>query len=157
MIFQNEQQFENYIRKLINTKIISSDPELVMLDNKKTVDIMLCRNGKKAALFFIEIKYYKNKHYRLSTGHKNGGGFQPEILAKQPDYFKKNMLWILGNEQSHRFWLLSNKVVAENLSGKDGIGKKYNNIKLSIFNVKLSISRKQLIKSLKMWLGIGSD
>lgn len=154
MPFQNEREFEDHIRMLITNYILRLDTTLILLDNKKTVDIMLCRNGRKPALYFLEIKYHKKSNRRLSTGHGNGGGFQPELLSKQPDYFKKNMRWILGNENSNMFWLLTNSEVAQNLSGKDGIGEKYNNIKGSIFNTFTPVSEMDLVISLKEWLNI---
>lgn len=98
MTFQNEREFEAHIREVITKKILPLDKQLVMIQNKKAVDILICRNGKKPALYFIEIKYHKNKHGRLCTGHGKGGGIQPEILQLQPDYFKKQMRWILGAE-----------------------------------------------------------
>jgi len=45
-----------------------------------------------------DIGYHITKHGRLGTGHGKGGGIQPEILQLQPDYFKKQMRWILGSE-----------------------------------------------------------
>jgi hypothetical protein len=154
MPFQNEREFEDHIRKLITNYILPLDTTLILLDNKKTVDIMLCRNGNQPAIYFLEIKYYKKSHERLSTGHDKGGGFQPELLSKQPDYFKTNMRWILGNEDREGFWLLTNEELSQNLSGKEGIGKKYNNIKLAIFRTFNAFSERELLALLKKWLNI---
>ncbi|MGI8597757.1 MAG: hypothetical protein ACR2KB_00750 [Chitinophagaceae bacterium] len=98
MLFHSKKEFEAHIRELLLAKVLPLDKNLVMIRNKKAVDILLCRNGKKPALYFIEIKYHKKNHGRLGTGHGKGGGIQPEILNLQPDYFKKQMRWILGAE-----------------------------------------------------------
>jgi hypothetical protein len=95
MFFQSEREFETHIRKLLTQKVLRFDKDLIMVRNKKAVDILICRNGKKPALFFIEIKYHLTRHGRLGTGHGKGGGIQPEILQLQPDYFKKQMRWVL--------------------------------------------------------------
>lgn len=90
-----------------------------MIRNKKAVDTLICRNGKKPALYFIEIKYHITKHGRLGTGHGKGGGIQPEILQLQPDYFKKQMRWILGSEMHEGYWMLDNKQLLEYITGKE--------------------------------------
>ena len=106
MPFENEKVFEKHIRQLISKHILPKDKERIMFQNKKAVDVLLCRNGKKPALYFIEIKYHKRSHGRLSTGHSKGGGFQPEILSRLPIYFEKNMHWVLGVEHMDGSFLL---------------------------------------------------
>lgn len=93
------------------------DRDLVMIQNKKAVDILICRNGKKPALYFIEIKYHKINHGRLGTGHGKGGGIQPELLKLQPDYFKKQMRWILGAESYEGYWILDNQDLVTYIAG----------------------------------------
>lgn len=68
MHFQSKKEFEAHIRELLITKVLPFDKNLVMIRSKKAVDILICRNGKIPALYFIEIKYHKNKHGRLGTG-----------------------------------------------------------------------------------------
>jgi hypothetical protein len=151
MPFINEREFETYLRELIRKRILPFDKDLVMIRNKKAVDILICRNGKKPALYFIEIKYHKARHGRLGTGHGKGGGIQPEILQLQPHYFKKQMRWILGTEMHKGYWMLDNKELLEYIAGKE-IGEKYNNIQTRLFNAIAPSSEKELIIKLKSWL-----
>lgn len=151
MAFQNEREFEAHIRELITKKVLPLDKDLVMIRNKKAVDILICRNGKKPALYFIEIKYHISKHGRLGTGHGKGGGIQPEILQLQPEYFKKQMRWILGSEVHQGYWMLDNKQLLEFIAGKE-IGEKYNNIQTRLFREEKALSERQFFKSLKDWL-----
>lgn len=151
MSFQNEREFEAHIREVITKKILPLDKDLLMIQNKKAVDILICRNGKKPALYFIEIKYHKTNHGRLGTGHGKGGGIQPEILKLQPDYFKKQMRWILGAESHEGYWMLNNQKLATYLAGS-AIGEKYNNIQTRLFREKAALSEEQFIDLLKHWL-----
>jgi hypothetical protein len=151
MLFESEKIFEEYIRTLITKHILPKDKELIMFQNKKAVDVLLCRNGKKPALYFIEIKYHKRSHGRLSTGHGKGGGFQPEILSRLPVYFEKNMRWVLGVEDMEGYFLLQNSQLIKHIAG-GAIGKKYNNIQMKLFKEELSLSEKQFITALKDWL-----
>ena len=151
MPFESEKAFELHIRSLIRKYILSKDKELVLFENKKTVDVLLCRNGKKPALYFLEIKYHKRNHRRLSTGHGKGGGFQPEMLSKLPTYFEKNMRWVLGKDEIEGFWCLTNQQIASNLSG-NSIGQKFNNIRTRIFSELAPLTERQFIKTLEQWL-----
>ncbi len=151
MQFESEREFEAHIRELIDKKILPFDKDLVMIRNKKAVDILICRNGKKTALYFIEIKYDKTNHGRLGTGHGKGGGIQPEILRLQPDYFKKQMRWILGAESQDGYWVLNNKELRTYIAGKE-LGEKYNNIQTRLFREKDPYNEKQFIQVLKEWL-----
>ena len=151
MPFENEKLFEEHIRNLITKYILPKDKELIMFQNKKAVDVLLCRNGKKPALYFIEIKYHKRSHGRLSTGHSKGGGFQPEILSRLPLYFEKNMRWVLGVEDIDGYFLLQNSQLVNHIAG-GVIGKKYNNIQMKLFKEELSLNEEQFIAALKDWL-----
>lgn len=151
MPFESEKLFEEHIRNLITKHILPKDKELIMFQNKKAVDVLLCRNGKKPALYFIEIKYHKRSHGRLSTGHSKGGGFQPEILSRLPVYFEKNMRWVLGVEDMEGYFLLQNSQLVKHIAG-GVIGKKYNNIQMKLFKDEISLNEKQFITALKDWL-----
>lgn len=151
MPFESEKLFEEHIRNLIKKHILPKDKELIMFQNKKAVDVLLCRNGKKPALYFIEIKYHKRSHGRLSTGHSKGGGFQPEILSRLPVYFEKNMRWVLGVEDMEGYFLLKNSELKEYISG-GSIGVKHNNIQAKLFNEQLLLTEKEFITTLKDWL-----
>lgn len=152
MPFVSEKAFEQHIRELIKKHILPKDKTLIILDNKKAVDILLCRNGNRAELFFIEIKYHKLSHGRLGTGHGKGGGIQPEILSKQPTYFQDNMRWILGVEDREGYYFVDNATLTDKYLSGNGIETKYNNIKTIIFKDEQNLTEKQLIKSLKDWL-----
>lgn len=151
MPFENEKAFEEHIRKLIKENILPLNKDLVLFDNKKAVDILICKNGKKPALFFLEIKYHKRSHGRLSTGHGKGGGFQPEIISKLPIYFEHNMRWILGVEDIEGYFFLRNSQIKGYVSG-GSVGKKFNNFKVKLFNDELCLKEKKLIFELKEWL-----
>jgi len=151
MPFTSEKEFETHIRDIIKKYILPKDKTLVLFDNKKAVDILICRNGKKPALYFLEIKYHRRSHGRLSTGHGKGIGFQPEILSKLPAYFESNMRWILGVEDIEGYYLLKNSQLSGYVSGGK-IGTKYNNIQPKLFRHESTLNRTELIQSLKDWL-----
>lgn len=44
MEFESEGAFESYLWNLIQTKICDKHPELLLFENKKAVDILICRN-----------------------------------------------------------------------------------------------------------------
>src|SRR5258706_1931722 len=139
MLFESEKSFETYIRELIKNYILPKDKDLELFNNKKAVDVLLCRNGEKPALFFLEIKYHKRTHGRLSTGHGNGVGFQPEILSKLPSYFETNMRWILGVEDIEGYYFLKNSDLLKYIAGGK-IGAKYNNIQTKLFEEESPLS-----------------
>lgn len=151
MPFLSEKEFERDIRQIITDEILPLNGDLILLNNKKAVDILICKNGAQSALYFIEIKYHKNNHGRLGTGHGKGGGIQPEILKIQPDYFKTKMYWILGTENEEGYWIINNTDILKYISG-GGIGTKYNNIQNKIFKETTPISKLQLIALLRDWL-----
>lgn len=147
----SETEFENKIRQLIQTQILPEIDNLILLQSKKAVDIILCKNGESPKLFFIEVKYHKKIHGRLGFGSMSGIGFQPEILTLMPSYFSKNMLWILGEESSESYWLLNNEEIRNYVSG-GVISKKYNNIQNKIFREIEGIDQESAVKALKSFL-----
>lgn len=151
MEFNSEKEFEAYIRNLIAQRIISKNKDLILLENKKAVDIIICKERPRAELFFIEIKFHIKKHGRLGFGSAKGRGFQPEILNRRPKYFEKNMRWIISAEHSEGIYFLTNKEILEYISGNQ-IGEKFNNIKNSIFASMVGLSERQLIQEMKQWL-----
>ena len=151
MAFESEKEFEAQVRELIGEYILPCDKNLVLFDNKKAVDILLCRNGKKSGLYFLEIKYHKRSHGRLSTGHGKGGGFQPEILLRLPTYFESNMRWVLGLEDQEGYLLMKNSQLIKYVAG-GVVGKKYNNIQMKLFKNEKPLSEKEFVLALKGWL-----
>ncbi len=147
----SETEFENLIRQIIHQDILTKRSDLILLTNKKAVDIVICKNQPKPTLFFLEIKYHKNNHGRLGFGQGKGGGFQPEILTKRPDFFENNLRWILGSEDSDFFYLLDNNVLAKYLQGGN-VGEKFNGIQKKLFKDETGICREDLTNQLLTWV-----
>lgn len=149
----SETQFENHIRLLIQDQIINANSNFILLKNKKAVDMIICKDGQHPTLFFLEIKYHKNKHGRLGIGQGKGKGFQPEILLKRPKFFENNLRWIVGSENSENFYFLNNSELL--LYIKDGlIEEKYNNIQKKLFKNALIHTEEKLLDKLKNWMGV---
>lgn len=147
----NETAFENHIRKDILNDIISENENYKLFNFKKAVDVLIAKNGLNPELYFIEIKYYKKNHGRLGFGHGKGGGFQPEVLRENTNYFEKNLRWILGNDDSEDYWFVDNTTLRNYLNG-DAVGEKYNGIKLKFFKEVDSINKEELVEKIKDWL-----
>jgi hypothetical protein len=95
MKFKSERDLENYLRYLIATKITAEHPHVYALESKKAVDIVICRDGQRPAVFFLEAKLYRRGHGRLGIGTGRGIGYQPEIVARHPDYFEVHLRWVI--------------------------------------------------------------
>lgn len=147
----NEGEFEKHVRQDILVQIIGGNENYKLFNFKKAVDILIARNGQDSKLFFIEIKYHKNSHKRLGFGQSKGSGFQPELLKHSTDYFENNLKWILGNENSERYWLVDNATIRRYLNG-NFVGDKYNGIKLRFFEEVESVDKIELITRLQKWL-----
>lgn len=153
MKFENETQFECYVRNVIEEDITSKFPEIYALSSKKTVDIVICRDGKSPKVFFLEVKFHKKNHGRLGFGSRAGAGFQPEILSKEPAYFEQNLMWVLSNEDitDGSLLLLNNQQLRGSVSG-GAIGNKFNNIQKSVFKKHNWLYRSGFSGELKKWL-----
>lgn len=147
----NETEFENHIRQIIQHEILTSNLDLTLLTNKKAVDIVICRNNPNPTIFFLEIKYHKINHGRLGFGQGKGAGFQPEILSRRPDIFETNLRWIIGSEESDKYFLLDNSELSNFLQG-GGVGDKFNGIQKKLFKDSVGINREELINKLRNWL-----
>jgi hypothetical protein len=117
------------------------------------VDILICKNGTKPDLFFIEVKYHRHSHGRLGFGHAKGGGFQPELLINNPSYFRSNMRWILGVEDKDGYLLMTNDEITQSVNGGK-VEQKYNGIRTKIFNESKFLSATELKKEISRWIGI---
>ncbi|MBL4588646.1 MAG: hypothetical protein JKY11_01015 [Alphaproteobacteria bacterium] len=153
MEFKNEGAFEVYLRSLIQTRICDKYPELMLFENKKAVDILICRNGEKPELFFIEVKYYKKSHGRLGFGSASGVGFQPEIVSKSPDYFESNLRWIIAGEgySNKGALFVPSKIIRRYLSGGT-VDKKHNNIQKKILEEIEGLDEDSLVQEIESWL-----
>ena len=147
----SETEFENHIRDIIRQDILKNNSNLILLKNKKAVDILICRNNDNPTLFFLEIKYHKNKHGRLGFGHGKGGGIQPEILTVRPDFFETNLKWIIGSEDSDSYFLFDNAGLYKYIQGGT-VGEKFNGIKKKLFKEVVGINREQLVTELTNWI-----
>lgn len=152
-MFYSETEFEVHIRKVIAEKICLITPEIVLLQNKDVVDILICKNSPNPRLFFIEAKFHKVSSGRIGFGDGQGGGFQPEILSKRPKYFDENMRWIFGKENDEKFYVGSNDEVSNYFCGGE-IGIKFNNFQNKIFRHLRPYTEQELIEYLKVWFAL---
>ncbi|WP_457390346.1 hypothetical protein [Roseateles sp. P5_E1] len=155
MTYESESKFEAHIRSLIREHVTRLDERVYALRNKKAVDILICKDFPQPALFFIEVKYHKSKHGRLGFGGSKGGGFQPEIVARELPYFETNLRWALASEvhEPEKVLFVSSKVLRRYLSGGK-VGEKFNNIQSKVFREQPWLSEQQFIQELRLWLGI---
>jgi len=151
--YNNEAVLESRVRELIKNEICKNNEDIVLLESKKVVDILICKNGSSPKLFFIEVKYHVSKHGRLGFGSGNGVGFQPEIVSKKPDYFENNLMWVVAS-QDHMdtgILFLSSSTIRKYIAG-GCVGRKYNNIQKKIFSEQQGYSEIELIKRIKEWI-----
>ncbi len=153
MKFSSEAAFETYVRKLISDEITAKNKSIYALENKKAVDILICRDKPNPALFFIEVKYHKKAHGRLGFGSSSGGGFQPEIVSKKPAYFESKLRWAIASEEhpDKGVIFVSSDVIRKYVSGGN-VGQKFNNIQARIFNEVPGFNEKKFISELKIWV-----
>jgi hypothetical protein len=153
--YQTESEFEAHIRRLIKNRVTRLDPAVYALENKKAVDIVVCRDTPKPALFFIEVKFHKPNHGRLGFGHGKGGGFQPEIMNRQTAYFEKNLRWVLASESHQRgkVLFLSSRTLRKYISGGK-VAQKFNNIQVRVFREEPGLMQDQFAHELRRWLGV---
>jgi hypothetical protein len=153
--YQTESQFEAYIRQLIRDHVTSRDKSIYALKNKKAVDIIICKDVPEPQLFFIEVKFHKPNHGRLGFGGGKGGGFQPEIMTRQPAYFEKNLRWVLASEthQSGKVLFLSSSTLRNYVSG-GSVEEKFNNIQEKLFREQQGLTEQGLVRKLRRWFGV---
>lgn len=152
MIFGRESDLESFIRELIAERIADDRLKLSVLEQRKIGDIVICRDGPHPTAFFIEVKFHKANHGCMGFGHRKGGGFQPEILKKQPAYFEQNLRWVIGSETKEREVLfLTSSKIREYVSGGK-VEDKYNNIRKRILECEHWKNFKELESELREWL-----
>src|SRR3990170_6360101 len=149
MVFVKEAELETYLRNLIETKITAQHPYIYALKNKKAVDIVICRDGDRPALFFLEVKLYQQTHSRLPIGTGKGNGYQPEIVTRNPRYLESNLRWVIVDNRQSRplFLFVPTSTVSKYLAG-GGVGEKFNNIQLKIFRDVTSLDEDGLVDAL---------
>jgi hypothetical protein len=153
--YKSERELEARIRSLILEHITTRNPTVYTLKNKKAVDILICQDGPKPELFFIEVKYHQTKHGRLGFGGSKGGGFQPEIVSRKPAYFEKNLRWVLACEEheANEVLFLTSEIVREYLAG-GVVAEKFNNFQKKIFKEQAWLNEQQFVEQLQLWLGV---
>lgn len=153
MAFKNEAEFESHIRALIADRITSKNSSVYALDNKKAVDIVICRDNLSPVAFFLEVKYFQRSHGRLGFGSGEGAGFQPEILLKKPVFFEAYLRWVLGSD-AHTgagYWFVTSETLRQYVAaGK--VGVKHNNIQEALFRNVPSITEEQFTGALYAWI-----
>lgn len=157
MNYEDEREFEASIRKQIKNKITKPHPGIYALENKKAVDIILCKDTPKPSLYFLEVKFHKQNHGRLGFGHSKGGGFQPELLKLRPTFFERNLRWVLASEihQPGRIWFVDSETIRAFVAGGE-VGPKFNNIQTKLFKEHPSLSRDEFVQELLHWVGASS-
>ena len=153
MNFANEAELEAHVRMLIAKYITAKHNGIYVLDNKKAVDILICRDEPQPDLFFLEVKYHKRSHGRLGFGSSSGGGFQPEIVSKKPIYFESNLRWVIASEEhpENGIIFVSSEVIRKYVAGGQ-VGDKFNNIQTKIFREVSGYGNQEFIAELSKWL-----
>jgi len=153
MTFTDEHDLESHLRQLIKSQITTKHPYIYAFENKKAVDVVICRDGKEPAVFFLEVKLFQAKHGRLGIGTGGGTGYQPEIIARSPHYLETHLRWVIVDSRQTvpSFLFIPTSIVAKYLSGKT-ISAKFNNIQLGIFRQVTAFSESQLIDEMSKWL-----
>lgn len=151
MSFESEKEFEQHLRERVISPLLADRSDFHLMKSKKAVDILICRNGIKPALFFIEVKYHRNNHGRLGFGQAKGGGFQPELLMKNPDYFNSNMRWIIGLEGEEGYLFLNNDEIIATVNGGK-VEEKYNGIRVNELKKLTFLDLGQLQEEISKWI-----
>jgi hypothetical protein len=150
---QSERSFEAKVRQLINASIIAHRPDLLLMESKKAVDILICKEGLEPTLYFLEIKFHKKRHGRLGFGGRNGIGFQPEIMSRKPAFFSQNMRWVIGAERYglNQFILLTCNELDQYVAGGK-VDEKFNNIQARVLTNEPLLDENALVAALQEWL-----
>lgn len=156
MQFSSEKEMNPEVRKFLSDRVLSvlnENETYGLLKSDKGFDIPIYKDGDDPKLFFLELKCYKQSDNRLGVGHGKGGGFQVEVLQLLPDYFETYLKWLLAYLEMHpdKYLLLNTSDIKKNVSGGD-VGKKFNNIRLSVFRDYTLLDEDELVSELIAWL-----
>lgn len=153
MTFASEQKLEIHLRDLITTRITAEHPYIYALGNKMAVDIVICRDRERPAVFFLEVKLFQPGHNRLGIGAGKGNGYQPEIIAHTPEYFDKHLRWIIvDGRQAVPSYIFAPTTIIRQFLARGELGHKQNNIRLRIFSEVAAYSEAALVDELRKWL-----
>lgn len=145
--FTCEMDFERHIRDVLKSKVETHAPEIRILEYKGIADIIVCREGDRPAIFFIELKYAKDP---ISASK----GIQSEVLSTRPTYIDNHMMWLIGSsDKMHvgQYWLLDSAGLREYITNEIDI-KKENNISRYIFRRLPAIDEPELVRRLQNWM-----
>ena len=143
--FTDEMDFERHIRDVLKSKVEMHAPEIRVLENKGIADIIVCREGDRPAIFFIELKYAKDM---IGVSE----GIQSEVLDTRPTYIDSHMMWLIGsNMHGGQYWLLDSAGLREYITNEIDI-KKENNISRYIFRRLPAIDEPELVRRLQNWM-----
>lgn len=94
---------------------------------KNVSDIVIFKQDSHAPLIlFIEVKYHKAKHGRISIGGAGGAGYQPEYLQRKPDYLERYLRWLVADEETQQCVWLTNEDVRKYAANGIATGKHNN-------------------------------
>jgi len=153
----NEKDFEEYLRKEIQEKIIDKNKNLYLLKSKGIFDITIIKDNCK--VFNLELKVnVDNRNGYVGLTGKTEKHIQIESLINDIPYFDKYLKWIVLDKPNNKLILACNSVVKK-FPTKDKETKKYefragktNNIKGDIFSNQTDLTINNLIKKLQSWI-----
>jgi len=153
MDFNSEIDFENHIRRNINTQIVGLNSNFTLLESKNVADIIICRNTINPKIFFIEVKHYSQTKRigGVGFGDGNGRGFQPEILIKRPKYFENNLIWVFGQKNDDNYYVLNNMDCLKYIMGGN-IDVKQNNFQRKLFDEIKPLTENDFLSFITNWL-----
>ena len=132
--FLNEDQFRDWVQSALQALLEPQGNSYLVLRSKNVSDIIVCKNRPVGPLaLFIEVKYAKGSSRRIGVGDANGGGFQPEILIRKPDYFERYTQWLVASEAGVAV-LVGCDVLRRHAVGSVFAKGKQNNIRPTVFD-----------------------
>lgn len=152
-MFSNELELESHLRDLIVSKITAREPRIYMLENKKVMDVLICRDEPHPALFFLEVKLFQRHHGRLGIGSAQGRGFQPETVRSKPAYFESHLRWIIADsaQAMPKVLFLPTSTLTQYMAG-GSVEEKFNNIQRRIFTEETFLETDALEATMFSWL-----
>ena len=82
MMFSSEKELESHLRGLVARNVTARYPHVYALDNQRIADIVICRDGKRPAVFFLEVKLFQEHSGRMGVGTGSGCGYKPELIHR---------------------------------------------------------------------------
>lgn len=150
--FENESAFRNWLCEELCSQF-GEEWRVVM--GKNVADILVSRQDEgRPVLIFLEVKYHKKIHGRISIGNQGGTGYQMEYLLNKMPYLERYLRWVVGDEASDAALILTNEQVRMYPSGGLRVGKQ-NNLQKKIFRemrpslIKMAELPERLVKTIR--------